>query len=179
MRIQIPSIVKKAVVGGAAAALLSSGAYAAVDGTLGATSTGSVDISLTVNGAVKISNLADITLPAFSGADVGQSQTACVYSNSTGGVYTITATATGGSFDLLNGANSIPYVVEYDDQSGGGAATLTHGTSATMAGASGTDDDCGGSGSNATIQIDVTAADASAVPQGTYTSTLTLVVAPI
>ncbi len=176
MRKEAANLLKKLALGGALVAV-TTGAYAASDGTLGATSTGTIDISLTVNGAVKISNLDDITLPAFSGADVSDTQTACVYSNSTGGGYTLTATATGASFDLSGTGGSIPYAVEYDD--GSGYVSLTHGSTANMTGASATDDDCGGSGSNATVQVSVAAADASAVPQGGYTSTLTLVVAPI
>ncbi|MEM9620093.1 MAG: hypothetical protein AAF993_00495 [Pseudomonadota bacterium] len=171
-------MLKKVAVGGALVAM-TSGAYAAVDGTLGATSTGSFDISLTVNGAVKISNLSDMTLPPFSGSDVSNTQTACVYSNSTGGNYNVTATATGASFDLNGTGGSILYNVEYDDGSAGGFVGLTHGNAAAMTNASATDDDCGGSGSNATVRVSVDAADAAAVPQGSYTSTLTLLVAPI
>lgn len=178
MRKEAVNLLKKVAVGGALVAL-TTGAYAANDGTLGATSSGDFDISLTVNGAVKISNLSDMTLPAFSGADVSNVQTACVYSNSTGGAYNVTASATGAAFNLSGTGGSIAYTVEYDDGSPSGFVSLTHGNLASMANASGTDDDCGGTGSNATVRVNVAATDASAVPQGSYTSTLTLLVAPI
>ena len=179
MRTNVSSFLKKVALGGVLFAATSSPVLAETQGTLGATSTGDFDISLTVNGAVKISNLLDLTLPPFSGADVSGTRTACVYSNSTGGAYNVTATASGASFDLNGTGGSIAYSVTYDDGDGDAADVLSHGATVGMSGASGTDDDCGGSGSNASIQIDVAATAASAVPQGNYSSTLFLLVAPI
>ena len=178
-RSTIASKLKTIAMGGAFAAMASSGAFAATQGTLGSTSTGTIDISLEVLGVVKISNLANVTLPDFAGVDVSQTQGACIYSNSTGGGYRITATATGGAFNLVNGANTIPYTVDYNDGSGTGFLPLTHGSQVAKSGASNVDDDCGGAGTNATVQVNVAAADASSAPQGTYTSTLTLIVAPL
>ena len=56
---------------------------AATDGTLGATSTGTLDISVDVEDLVRISGLSDIllTFDATGTGDVVGSSTACVYRN--------------------------------------------------------------------------------------------------
>ncbi len=175
MRKEAANLLKNMALGGVLIAA-TSGVYAANDGTIGATSTGDLNISLQVDGAVKISNLSDITLGPFTGADVSGTSPACVYSNSGGG-YTITATATGGAFNLANGGNNIAYNVSYND--GSGLTPLSHGVAAAKLGASATDDDCVTAGAdNGTIQVDVLATNASAVPQGSYASVLTLLVSP-
>ena len=107
MRKEAANVLKKLALGGALVAV-TTGVYAAkrrypwcrpLPVTL--------IISLTVNGAVKISNLAGYDAARLSaGADVSNTQTACVYSNSTGGAYNVTATATGASFDLTGTGGS-------------------------------------------------------------------------
>ncbi len=182
MRKDVKDFLKKVALGGALVAA-TVGAQAATQGTTGATSSGTVDIQLLINGAVKISNLDNLDLGTFSGAGpLTDSDTACVYSNGATG-YNVTASSTApglaaGAFELGDGlGNSIPYTVDFDD--GGGSVTLGYGAATAMANASTIDDDCLSSADNATIQVDVAVVDASAVPQGTYTSILTLLVAPI
>lgn len=157
---------------------LGSTALAATDGAVGFNSTGTVDISLSVNDEVRISNLADIDLGIFAGADAIGSTDACVYRNGTG-AYRITATGSGagGAFSLTDGTNSVAYTVEYDD----GTGALALGSSTPLIGRTGADPasaTCATTGNNATVTTTVTAADGAALPAGTYTGTLTLLVAP-
>ena len=177
MKNNIKKALKKVALGGVLVAA-ASGVHAASQGTIGANSTGSTDISLQVLGAIKISNIADITLPDFSGAAVSGNTGVCVYTNATGGLYEVTASATGGfALDEVGpGTNTIAFTVDYND--GSNTFALTNGTAQDVDGASATDDDCGGSGTNATVTVNVSSAAASAVPQGDYAKTLTLVVAP-
>ncbi|MFK8017028.1 MAG: hypothetical protein AB8G17_16515 [Gammaproteobacteria bacterium] len=163
---------------GAATLGLGLGASAAVDGSVGFNSTGSVDISLTVNDEVRISNLTDINLGVFGGADAIGSSDACVYRNGTG-AYRITASGSGagGAFSLTDGTNSVGYAVEFDD----GTGAVAMGASTPMIGRTGADATsatCATTGNNATVTTTVTATDAASLPAGTYTGTLTLLVAP-
>ena len=168
----------KTVLIGAATLGLGLGASAAVDGTVGFNSTGSVDISLQVNDEVRISNLSDINLGVFGGADAVGSTDACVYRNGTG-AYRITASGSGagGAFSLTDGTNLVDYSVDYNDGSGDvnmGSATPLIGRT----GADGASATCAVTGNNATVTTTVTATNAAALPAGTYTGTLTLLVAP-
>lgn len=181
MRNDVKNFLQKVALGGALVAA-TVGAQAATQGTTGTSSTGTVNINLQIDGAVKISNLADLDLGTFTGTGpLTASDAACVYSNSSTG-YSVTATSSTGSFVLQDAGatNSIPFALTYDDGGAGGPATLSHGvTSGTMANASTIDDDCASSADNATVAVSVTALDASQVPQGAYSSVVTLVVAPL
>ena len=96
-------------------------AIAAVDGTLGPTSTGTVDINVDVGSQVRITGLSDMTGNFYVSGDVTDSTTACIYRNS-GADYEITATSSFGAgtdFFLEDGAtNSVLYDVTFDDGSG-------------------------------------------------------------
>ena len=66
----------------------------------------------------------------------------------------------------------------FDD--GIGATGMGSGTALGRTNATSTDDSCvTAGGDNATIEVTVTAADATGLPQATYTGTLTLLVSPI
>lgn len=168
----------KTVLLGAATAGLGLSALAATDGTVGFNSTGTVDITLAVNDEVRISNLADINLGVFGGADAVGTTDACVYRNGTG-AYRITATGSGAAsaFSLTDGTNSVGYSVEFDD----GTGAVAMGASTPMIGRTGADPasaTCATTGNNAVVTTTVVATDAAALPAGTYTGTLTLLVAP-
>lgn len=170
----------KGLVAGGVAVMIAANGFAATQGTVGATSTGDLDISLTILDEVRISNLADITLGTFLGADLAGTSPACVFRSGTGN-YEITASgdggATGDQFALADGANSVDYTVTYDD--GTGPAALTSGTVLTgQTGGDPASDTCAGTGDNGTIAVNVLAADMSGLPAGAYTGTLTLTVAP-
>jgi len=177
MRTKLGHAIRQVALGGVLAAA-ATGGFAATQGTTGFTSSGDLDISLTVNSEVKISNLVDITLPDFSGTDVTGTSGACVYRNG-GGNYLITATGSGtaNAFELTDGTNPVNYSVRYDD--GSGFAAMTSGSALSSGNAVSADDDCVTNGAdNAVIEVTVAAADASTLPQATYAGTLTLLVAP-
>jgi len=172
-------LIRNAALGVAVAAFCGS-AYAATQGAVGGNSTGSLDITVTVNDEVRISNLVDIN-GVFDGTnDIVGSSPACVYRNGTG-LYQITASGSGaaGAFTITDGVfpTPIPYTVTYDDGSGASAMA----TGVTLAGQTGADpasDTCAGTGDNGTVGVTIAATDIVAAPAGSYTGTLTLVVAP-
>ena len=178
MRTELAQTLKRIALGAALATAATSG-FAANQGTTGFTSTGDLDITLTVSDEVKISNLSDITLPGFTGTDVSGTSEACVFRNS-GASYNITATGsgTGNAFSLTDGTSTVPYSVTYDD--GSGPAGLATGVALAADNAETTDnDDCASLGANnGSIEVTVTAAAAAGLPAATYTGVLTLLVAP-
>ncbi|WP_338504005.1 hypothetical protein V6R86_09315 [Sphingomonas kaistensis] len=167
-------------------ALLSTTAGAApTQGTLGATSTGSIQINASVPTRVRISGLTDVTLANLDPtANAVAAQNVCVWSNSSTRGYRITATGsgTGNAFTLANGAlSAVPYAVEW-----GGSTGLSSGT-ALSAGAplpgqvsTATRADCSaGPASSASLIVRLAAADLQQMSAATnYTGTLTLLVAP-
>lgn len=159
-------------------------ANAASDGTLGATSTGRSNITITVTRELRINNLGDISLGTFDVATapfVG-TDTLCVYDNgSTAYQMTLSSLNGSGIFEMINGANRITYTVEYDDT--GTGASYSSATEAValvaQANATSTNDSCVTAGSdNATVRVTVTAANVSNAANGTYTDTLSAVIAP-
>lgn len=107
-----------------------------VDGTLGATSTGSVGITATVAPRVQISGLSDVAFTAVDAAAPQSSpQNVCVWSNTAGHKYNIKASGSGtsGAFTIASGAlPAVNYTVEWAQtvaQTGGTA--LTAGTALT------------------------------------------------
>ena len=165
---------------GVAAAAFCGSAYAATQGAVGGNSTGTIDISVTVNDEVRISNLSDIN-GVFDGVnDIVGTSAACVYRNGTG-LYQITASGSGaaGAFTITDGVfpTPIPYSVTFDD--GSGASAMATGVALTgQTGADPASDTCAGTGNNGTVEVTIAAADMVIAPAGSYTGTLTLVVAP-
>ncbi len=155
------------------------GAFAASQGSIGSTSTGTTDISLTIDPLVRITGMSDIGLGTFNGTDdISGTDDVCVYSN-TSGNYMITASdGDADGFKLVNGGASIVYEVKWNDQDADTTA-LVDGTQFATAqnNASTTTSDCGG-GTNATIKIAVTAANMLLVVPNVYTATLTILVEP-
>jgi hypothetical protein len=163
---------------------------AATQGTLGTTSTGSANISITKSVQAQISDISDMTLANWS---IGQgavtlSSNICIYSST--GNYKITATGNGASnaFTIASGSNTIPYSVTWNAGGAGNLAntgtSLTAGVqSASLANATITSATCNGGGStNDTARVvvgvastDMTAAASSNTP---YTGTLTMLVTP-
>ncbi len=171
----------KGLIAGGVAVMIAANSFAANDGIIGATSTGDLDISLSILDEVRISNLTDITLGTFVGADLSGTSAACVFRSGTGN-YEITASGNGGATSdqfVLNdgGANDVSYSVTYDD--GSGATPLTSGTALTsQTGGDPASDTCAGTGDNGSIAVSVLAADMAPLPAGAYNGTLTLTVAP-
>lgn len=158
-------------------------AVAASQGTLGATSTGSVDISATVPGRVQISGLSDVAFgtvdPSTAASDA---QNVCVWSNTSGRGYSLTATGSGAAnaFTLSDGTNDLAYAVEWADSSGQSAGSaLTPGTTLGGLASTAVSPTCSaGPAASASLIVKLTTADMQAAVAGSYSGTLTLVVAP-
>jgi len=156
-------------------------AVAVTQGSAGATSTGTSQLSLVINNKLNVTNLADTALGTYSGADMTGSDSICVYYNQTAS-YKITfdGTNTPGTFVLDDGSsNTIPYTISYDD--GGGASAITAATALTgqSTGGNTTDDDCvTATADNGTVAYTVLATDITGNPNGTYTDTVQITVAP-
>ena len=158
---------------------------AATDGTTGPTSTGNLVVSLVVDNKLKVSNLDDTDLGTFNGGPLSASEDICIYFNQTA-PYQITfdSNDTPGTFELTDGVNNIPYTITYDD--GDGAQPVVAGTPITGLdtqgndAVSGADDDCATvtGGDNGTLAFSALAADITGNPNGTYSETLDIVVAP-
>lgn len=166
----------------AAVALAAGGAFAATDGTIGGTSSGTATISIGKGAQVRISGLTDVSYGTVTSNPGKEFRDVCIYS--TAGPYQITAdglNVSGGNFRLANGSNTefVNYVVQWSDSAAGTSGdTLTPGTPLTaQANASTTDPNCGG-GVNARFFIDPNDGQYNNAPPGTYTDVLTLTVAP-
>ena len=164
------------------AGLMSTSAMAALDGSMGSTSEGRIDLDLEVLDSVQISALNDVDFGQYGGADTGDingGDAYCVFRNGGDG-YTITPTSTNGSFALTGGTgDSINYTVRLAGAATGAAsaAAVSYNTaSGTFSGNAATD--CGGA-NNASIDVSITEADVRAVSSGTYADTLILLVNPI
>lgn len=176
---------KLALVGAAALGLVSAPASASTDGTLGATSTGSVNINASIAGRVRITGLSDVTFNNVDpSVDASNAQNVCVWSNTATRGYNITATGsgTGGAFTLASGALPVvPYSVEWAGSSGATSGTaLTSGAAQTGLTSSATNPVCAsGPTSSASLIVKIGSSDLQAMTAGTtYSGTLTLLVAP-
>ena len=156
-------------------------AFAATQGSLGSTSTGTSSLSATVTDLVQIKDIQDISI---NGTDTSLPKTgtgtACVYSNATSNAYKITATSAnssgGGAFTVQSGSNTMDYTLQWSGK-GGSPITLTSGTqSATVF--TGNDSATCASGDLSTANVSIPAATWTTSPAGDYADTLTLVVAP-
>jgi hypothetical protein len=171
--------------GSAAALLLAEPALASTQGSLGATSTGSVNINASVPGRVRISGLSDVT---FSNVDpsvaASNAQNICVWSNTSTRGYSITATGSGAAnaFTLSSGALPVvPYIVQWAPTSGQTSGTsLAAGTALTGQTSTAINSDCtAGPSASASLVVSIGSPTLQGMTAGvTYNGTLTLVVAP-
>lgn len=168
----------------AAAMLIEGTAVAATQGTLGATSTGSVTINASVPNRVQLSGLSDVSFlnqdPATAALNA---QNVCVWSNTSTKGYNVTATGSGtaGAFTLSNAALTVPYSVEWSQTSGQSSGTaLATGAALTGLKSTATSSNCSsGVSSSASLIVKISTANLQTMQAATtYTGTLTLVVAP-
>ena len=163
--------------------LTSTAAFAATDGTLGATSTGQLDLDLEVLDNVQISALDDIDFGQYGGGDSGDINAGdayCVYVNG-GDDYTITPTSANGDFKLVGDsfADEISYTVKFAGAPTGAAsqsAVAYNNASATFGGS--TETDCASS-NNASVDVSIAEAQITSASTDTYSDTLILLVNPI
>jgi hypothetical protein len=171
--------VGKALAVAAWATFAASNAFAATQGTLGATSQGSLNITLTIDALVQISALNDIDLGTYTGGgNITGVDDLCVYSNIGGYHITATGNGAGSAFQLIGAGATIPYAVEWADSAGAQTGDpMTSGTVLTNQSGTFTTPNCGG-GNNARVIVTVNSTDLAAAPAQAYTGVLTLVVAP-
>jgi len=167
------------------AALVAHGtAFAATQGTLGTTSTGSVSIGASVPNRIQLSGLTDISFanqdPATSASNA---QNVCVWSNTSTKGYNVTATGSGSAnaFTLSGGAQTVAYTVEWAGSTGQSSGTaLTAGSALTGLTSAATSATCAsGASSSASLIVKIPSANLQGMQAATnYTGMLTLVVAP-
>jgi hypothetical protein len=178
--------VRHALAIGATAFLLAGPAAAApTQGTFGATSTGSVGITASVPGRVRISGLTDIS---FSSVDptltAKDAQNVCVWSNTSTRGYSITATGSGtaNAFTLSSATLAdVPYTVEWSSLKDQTAGTgLAAGTKLAGQTSTATNSDCtAGTAKTASLIVAMAPATLDTMTAGaSYTGSLTLLVAP-
>jgi hypothetical protein len=176
---EMKKLVKGLIVAGAMVA--GGGAIAATQGTLGPTSTGTVDIIVGVGDQIQITALADITGPYVPGSDFTGSSPACVYRNGGSGDFDLTITSANGSgidFRLNDAGTFVVYDVTFND-SVSGAVNMDNNVTdnVNFTNADTASPTCGGA-PQSTLAINVPDANLAAVAAGTYSDTLTIVVAP-
>ncbi len=168
--------------------LLATNALAASNGTLGATSTGTVNISITKSMQAQISDITDMVLASWNIGDpaVQLYSNLCIYSST--GNYKVTATGSGTSnaFTISNGTSTIPYSVVWNSGPAGslastGTSLTTNTQSGAFANASMAAANCGGSTNDtARVVVNIPQATMQAAPGSAtaYTGTLTMLVTP-
>jgi hypothetical protein len=160
-------------------------AFAAHDGTLGATSSGDVTITASVAARARITNLTDVT---FSSLDpsvaAANNQNVCVWSNTTNKSYKVTATGDGSSsaFTLSNGSGTVPYTVEWAGSTGQTSGTQLTANSASTTFTSGAANQTCSSAplTTASLIVKIGTSDLLTMTAGgsNYTGLLTLSIAP-
>lgn len=160
-------------------------ANAATQGSLGATSTGTVSISASVPARARISGLVDV---AFTNQDPASAasfaQNVCVWSNTATKGYSITASGDGtaSAFTLAGAASTVPYTVQWNSSSGQTSGTALT-TGATLSGlvSTATQQSCAtGPTASASLVVGMSAATLQSMQAlASYTGVLTLVVAPL
>lgn len=132
---------------------------------------------------VRITNLADVNFGLIANlqADSRRSQSICVFSNSSGSAYSVTASGSGpgGAFALANGSSSLAYNVEWSPQSGQTSGTLlTANAALTGQTSAATHQFCNsGPPTSASLTIVLRAFDLSQAREGNYSGSLTLLIA--
>ena len=171
-------------VGIALTAATATPAFAATQGTLGATSSGSVTISASVPNRARITGLADVSfLTQDPNTAATNAQNVCVWSNTATKGYTITASGSGAAnaFTLANGALTVPYSVQWAATSGQTTGTaLTAATASAGLVSTATNQTCAsGPTSSASLIVNIATTDLGTMQAATtYTGALTLVVTP-
>lgn len=131
----------------------------------------------------RITNISDVSFGLISNlqADSRQSQSLCLFSQGTGGAYSVSASGSGAgsSFALTSGSDSLAYEVEWSPQSGQTTGTsLEPGVPLTGQTSAASHQTCNsGPATSASLTIVLRAAQLSQAREGSYSGLLTLLVA--
>ena len=132
---------------------------------------------------VRITNLSDIDFGMIANlqADSRRSQNVCLYSNGTAGGYSVVATGSGpgSGFSLTSGPNLLAYDVEWSGQSGQASGTaLSPNVALTGQTSAATHQFCNsGPSSSASLIVVLRGSELARARQGSYSGTLTLLIA--
>lgn len=133
---------------------------------------------------VRITGLSDVSFGAITNfaADSLRSQSLCVYAKSAVDNYRVTASGTGsgGAFALSSGSDELLYEVQWSDTSGQtGGVQLSANVPLTGQHSTATRDDCSkGPATTASLIVIVRSAAVTSALAGSYTGSLTIVIAP-
>ena len=139
----------------------------------------SLDMTLIIPDTIRISQLNDIDLGVFSGQNLTGQDSLCVYrASGLGYGVTVTGSGAGGSYILSNGIDQLPFTATWND--GAGAVLLTPGVllGGRANSFSGNNNCSNGASNNATIAVNVLAADVSlnVASSGSFSGVLTIFV---
>lgn len=142
---------------------------------------GTINLTLTIGGLIRIGQLTDISLGVFDGiSNLSASDSLCVYRNFAGSYgVRVSGQGAGGAFVLVNGASQVVFDVTWND--GSGAAVVSPGALLSgRVGAYVASPDCaGGAANNATLGVSATAASMNAATAtGLHAGLLTITVEP-
>jgi hypothetical protein len=158
-------------------------AFAASNGSVGASSTGTSTVTAFVGSLVRVTAVDDLALGTWTGTGALETTDSVCIWTTTGG-YNVTATGDGGggsAFQLSNGASgTLDYTVKWDDAPASSTlTTMTSGTalSGQVSGANTTDCNAGAS-LTATVGVEISESSLTAADSGSYSGVLTLVIAP-
>ncbi len=159
--------------------LWSTAVFASSDGVLGLTSIGTTIVSITKGDVAMISGLGDIALAPWANGQPAPAglTTACVFTST--GNYQVTATSaftTGSDFRLSDGINFVTYTASWNDGVSG-VAGLTGGTPMVGQVGDAVSMTCGGA-TPAQVIVNITNPNMVGAAVGTYSDTLTLLIAP-
>lgn len=132
---------------------------------------------------VRISNLTDVNYGLITNlqADSRRSQSFCLFDTGGSGTYSVSASGSGSgsSFALANGPTSLAYDVEWSDRSGQTLGTrLTPNVAMTGQTSAATQQFCNaGPSSSASLMIVLRSADLEQAREGSYSGSLTLLIA--
>lgn len=163
-----------------AACLLAFPANAASQGTIGATSSGGVRISVSIPAPARVSGLSDVEFGgAGASAATGIARDFCF--TGAAGAYTVTATGSGpgGLLSLSNGDERVAYRVEWLSRSEAPLGETFSMGGSMMIEAAARQSDCGQAPSSGRLMIALEPADAEKLLAGAaYTGVLVLMLSP-
>jgi spore coat protein U-like protein len=140
--------------------------------------------ALAASDKVRITGLADLAFGTIGnlGVDAVRSESLCLYSSSTTNGYNVTASGTspGGAFQLTSGGLSLPFEVQWSSSAGQSSGLqLSPNLPLTGQVSTATQQACGsGPATSASLIVILRSSALSSATAGTYSGTVTLLVAP-
>lgn len=167
----------------ASALLAATPALAAQNGTLGPTSTGSFDATLTIEAQpqaqVRVSGLTDLafgTIQAGAPQVINRTTPVCIYATTPQGASLTVSQAGGTGFRMTSGANTVGLSLSlFNNVTGTPPTSVSNGTAIFLP-TNTVSETCATGGA---FEIQATAVTSSTTSPGNYSGTITLLVAPL